>query len=56
MTFTDLKVYSLNTASLFISMTAVEPMLKIILLIASIGYTIQRWWIMNNKKEIDNNN
>lgn len=51
MTFTDLKVYSLNTVSLFISMTEVEPMLKVILLVASIGYTVQRWWIMNKTKE-----
>jgi hypothetical protein len=51
MTTTDLKLYTLNIMSLFISMTAVEPALKIILLVASIGYTIQRWWIMNKTKE-----
>lgn len=53
MTGTDLKIYTLNLTSLFISMTAVEPMLKIVLLIASIGYTIQRWWIMNKTNKID---
>ena len=51
MTTTDLKLYTLNIMSLFISMTAVEPLLKIILLIASIGYTVQRWWMMNKKEE-----
>ena len=53
MTGTDLKIYTLNITSLFISMTAVEPTLKIILLVASIGYTIQRWWIMNKTKETE---
>ncbi len=53
MTVTDIKLYALNVTSLFISMTAIEPALKIILLVASIGYTIQRWWMMNktNKTE-----
>ena len=51
MTVTDLKLYAFNITSLFVSMTAVEPALKIILLVASIGYTIQRWWIMNKTKE-----
>jgi len=51
MTLTDIKIYTLNLTSLFISMTAVEPALKVILLVASIGYTVQRWWIMNKTKE-----
>jgi hypothetical protein len=51
MTFSDLKVYTLNTMSLMITMTEVEDTLKIILLLASIGYTAQRWYIMNKKNE-----
>ena len=38
----DLKVYALNAFSLVVSFTAVENSLKIILLLASIVYTIQK--------------
>ena len=37
MTTTDLKVYALNTTSLMVTFTSVEDILKIILLLASIG-------------------
>lgn len=40
---TDLKIYLVNGATMAISMTAIEPALKIILLLVSIGYTINRW-------------
>ena len=43
MNFTDFKIYSLNAASLMISMTNVETYLKIVLLLVSIGYTIHKW-------------
>ena len=51
MDLTDVKVYGLNAVSLMITMTEVEDTLKIILLIASIGYTAQRWYIMNKNQE-----
>lgn len=53
MNVTDLKIYSLNLTSLFISMTTVEPALKIILLVTSIGYTIHKWWNINNNKSTE---
>ena len=40
---TDLKIYLFNGTAMAISMTAIEPALKIMLLIVSIGYTINRW-------------
>jgi hypothetical protein len=40
---TDLKIYLFNSTAMVISMTAVEPVLKIMLLVVSIGYTINRW-------------
>ena len=40
---TDLKIYLFNSAAMAISMTTVEPVLKIMLLVVSIGYTINRW-------------
>jgi hypothetical protein len=51
MTTTDLKVYALNTTSLMVTFTSVEDVLKIILLLASIGYTAQRWYLMNKKQK-----
>ena len=51
MSFTDLKLYTLNAVSLMISMTAIEPFLKITLLLVSIGYTIHKWAQVVNKKE-----
>ncbi len=51
MTTTDLKVYALNTTSLMVTFTSVEDILKIILLLASIGYTAQRWYLMNKKQK-----
>jgi len=46
---TDLKVYMINTCTMLISMSNLEAMLKIVLLIASIGYTAQRWYLMNKE-------
>jgi hypothetical protein len=48
MNFTDLKIYFYNTMALGISMTDVELMLKIVLLVCTIGYTISRW--IDNEK------
>lgn len=48
MNYTDLKIYFYNTIALGVSMTEVELMLKIILLICTIGYTISRW--VDNEK------
>jgi hypothetical protein len=49
MNSTDLKVYMINTVTMLISMSNLEAMLKIVLLIASIGYTAQRWYLMNKE-------
>jgi len=47
----DSKVYGLNAITLAISFSAVEDTLKIILLLASIGYTLQRWYLLRKKNE-----
>ena len=51
----DLKVYALNSGALMISFTQVENVLKILLLIISIAYTLMkmRLAIKNNKDETD---
>ena len=43
MSFSDLKLYALNTSALAISMTNIELGLKVVLLLVSIGYTITKW-------------
>jgi hypothetical protein len=49
MNLTDFKIYALNGSSLMISFTNIDAFLKIILLSVSIGYTLQRWYLMNKK-------
>jgi hypothetical protein len=51
MTFTGLKLCTLNAVSLMISMTAIEPFLKMTLLLVSIGYTVHKWLQEVNKKK-----
>lgn len=53
MTTGDLKVYALNTTSLMVTLTSLEDTLKIILLLASIGYTAHRWYLMSKKNKED---
>jgi hypothetical protein len=49
MNLTDVKVYTFNSLTMMVTFTDVEMALKILLLIASIGYTLQRWYMMNKK-------
>lgn len=46
----DLKIYIVNTISLLASFSNIEMGLKIILLVASIGYTIDKWYNIHKKK------
>jgi hypothetical protein len=39
----DLKLYTVNSLSLIISLSNIEMTLKIVLLLASIGYTVTKW-------------
>jgi hypothetical protein len=43
----DVKLYAANAGSFVVSMTNVETTLKIVLLLASIGYTLHRWHVLN---------
>jgi len=51
MVVTDIKLYAINAGSLMLSMTNIEPILKILLLLVTIGYTIHRWLELVNKKK-----
>lgn len=46
----DLRVYLTNAGALTISMTDIDMILKITLLAVSIGYTVQRWYLMNKNE------
>lgn len=50
MTLQDIKIFILNSTTFLVSMTNIDAILKIALLLVSIGYTIQKWYIINNKK------
>lgn len=49
----DLRLYLINSLSLIISLSNIEMTLKIVLLLASIGYTITKWIEIYKKKKDD---
>lgn len=50
----DLKIYGLNGLAMALNFSAIEIGLKILLTLVVIGYTLQKWWLMNkNKNEKD---
>lgn len=48
---TDIKVLLMNASTMAISFANIEAALKITLLVASIGYTAQRWYLMNKEND-----
>jgi hypothetical protein len=50
MSLTDLKIYGLNLGAFAISLTEVELLLKVTVLLVTIGYTVQKWYLMNKEK------
>ncbi len=44
MNFSDLKLYTINSLTLGVTMMNIEVWLKIILLLVTIGYTLNKWW------------
>jgi len=47
----DLKLIALNGATLTLSMTEMETILKIILLLVSIGFTVARWYEIHKRNK-----
>lgn len=45
-----IKIYLINFITLGVSFTSISETLKILLLLVTIGYTLQRWYFLNNKK------
>ena len=50
MNLQDLKLYGLNFGALGITLTDIELILKVFVLLATLGYTIHRWYLMNKEK------
>jgi hypothetical protein len=47
----DLKIYLLNSFALVVSFSNIEMVLKMLLLIVSIGYTSMKWYELYKKKK-----
>jgi len=47
----DLKVYLLSIGTFGVSLSNLDIILKITLMLVTIGYTIQKWVIMNKKNK-----
>jgi uncharacterized protein (UPF0254 family) len=47
----DYKTLAINISSFGISLTNIDMVLKIILLSVTIGYTVQKWYLMNKNKK-----
>jgi len=50
MNMSDIKLYAINGISLAMSFAHIDTVLKIILLSASIGYTLQRWYLLDKER------
>ena len=46
----DLKIYGLNGIAMALNFSAIEIGLKIVLSLIVMGYTLQKWWLMNKNK------
>tara|TARA_R100000149_G_C5751902_1_gene60914 strand:- start:85 stop:237 length:153 start_codon:yes stop_codon:yes gene_type:complete len=48
----DIKLYLLNAGAFTVTMMDwLEPALKIMLLLITIGYTLHKWWLIKNTKK-----
>lgn len=48
---TSLKIYSINLSAMTISsLNLIEDSLKILLLVVTIGYTVQKWYEIHKNK------
>ena len=45
MNFSDIKIYTFNSIAFAMSLSAIETTLKIVLLLASIGYTTHKCYV-----------
>lgn len=57
LSISDVKLFSANSAALAVSYTTVSESIKLLILLLTLGYTINKWYIMVQKnkqgKQID---
>lgn len=54
MTYSEIKLWIINTSVLTLTFTDLDNFLKLILLIITIGYSIDKWYMLRkNKKDKD---
>ncbi len=46
----DIKLYALNATSLALSFSQLDMVLKILLLVISVGYTVQKWYLLDKER------
>ena len=46
----EIKLYALNAASLLMSFSQIDTILKILLLALSVGYTAQKWYMLDKER------
>ena len=51
-TITDLKIYLLNAVALAFNFTQIDITLKILLTAVAIGYTLHKWYILNEERKL----
>ena len=51
MNLSDIKIFTLNFSSLAISMTNIDVILKLSLLVVSLGYTLHKWYLLNKNNK-----
>ena len=55
MSMSDLKVYFLNVSAFALSYSQMDMILKVVLLVLSIGYTAQRWYLLDQERRKKDN-
>lgn len=46
----DLKIYAINGLAMILNFSKIDLVLKIVLTIVVIGYTLHKWYLMAKKK------
>jgi|TARA_B110000967_G_scaffold185076_1_gene205036 hypothetical protein len=46
----DIKLYALNATSLALSFSQLDMVLKVLLLVISVGYTAQKWYLLDKER------
>jgi len=47
----DIRLLAINLSTFIFTMTNADVILKIILLLLTIGYTIHKWWLLYKNKD-----